>query len=67
MVDEKKVKDWLEFDRVNQVVKIKHGLPVGHPFGGNSSILIDIINIILQALTKTRRTTSMPKNTSESS
>merc|ERR1719216_695681 len=31
MVDEKKVKDWLEFDRVNQMVKIKHGLPVGHP------------------------------------
>ena len=38
MVDEKKVKDWLEFDRVNQVVKIKHGLPVGHPLGENNSI-----------------------------
>ena len=38
MVDEKKVKDWLEFDRVNQVVKIKHSLPVDHPLGGNNSI-----------------------------
>ena len=38
MVDEKKVKDWLEFDRFNQVVKIKHGLPDGHPLGGNNSI-----------------------------
>ena len=67
MVDEKKVKDWLEFDRVNQVVKIKHGLPVGHPLGGNNSIKIHIINITLQPLTNARRTTSMPKNTSESS
>lgn len=38
MVDEKKVKDWLEFDRVNQVVKIKHGLPDGHPLCENNSI-----------------------------
>ena len=37
MLDEDKIKDWLEFDRANQVVKIKPDLPSNHPLGGNNS------------------------------
>ena len=45
MVDEKKVKDWLEFDRVNQVVKIKPDLPSNHPLGGNNSNYLFAISV----------------------
>ena len=45
MLDEDKIKDWLEFDRVNQVVKIKPDLPSNHPLGGNNSNYLFAISV----------------------